>query len=56
MRTKRYKLYDTGEFYDVWNDAMEKEPLKDVSGPAAHAYEVLKAALQKLNYPESSTI
>ena len=21
VRTKRYKLYNTGEFYDVWNDA-----------------------------------
>ncbi|MHC4437075.1 MAG: sulfatase-like hydrolase/transferase [Planctomycetota bacterium] len=56
VRTKRYKLYDTGEFYDVRNDAMEKKPLKDVSGPAAHAYEVLKAALSKLNYPKNTTI
>lgn len=56
VRTKRYKLYNTGQFYDVRNDAMEIEPLKDVSGPAANAYEVLKAAFSKLNYPKNATI
>jgi arylsulfatase A len=50
VRTQHYKLYNTGEFYDVWNDAMEKNPLKDMSGPATQAYKVLKAAFSKLKY------
>jgi arylsulfatase A len=50
VRTKRYKLYNTGEFYDVLNDAMEKKPLKNVSGSTAQTYNVLKAALSKLKY------
>ena len=54
VRTKRYKLYSTSEFYDVWNDAMEKKPLKNVSGPAAQAHKILKAALSKLNYPNKN--
>lgn len=54
VRTERYKLYNSGEFYDVWNDAMEKKPLKNVSGPAAQAYKVLKAALSKLKYPNKN--
>jgi arylsulfatase A-like enzyme len=52
VRTKRYKLYNTGEFYDIWNDAMEKKPLKNMSGPAAQAYKVLKNALSRLKYPK----
>jgi arylsulfatase A len=51
VRTKRYKLYNTGEFYDIWKDAMEKKPLKNLSGPAARAHKVLKAALSRLKYP-----
>jgi len=50
VRTKRYKLYNTGEFYDIRNDALEKKPLKNVSGPATQAYRVLKAAFSKLKY------
>jgi arylsulfatase A len=52
VRTKRYKLYNTGEFYDIQNDAMEKKPLKNISGLAAQAYKVLKAGLSKLKYPK----
>jgi arylsulfatase A len=51
VRTERYKLYNTGEFYDVWNDAMEKRPLKNMSGAAARTYKVLKAEFSKLKYP-----
>ena len=54
VRTKRYKLYNTGEFYDVWNDAMEKKPLKNVSGPATQAYKVIKAAFSKLKYSDKN--
>ena len=54
VRTQRYKLYNTGEFYDVWNDAMEKKPLGNVSGPVAQAYKVLKAAFSKLKYPNEN--
>ena len=52
VRTKRYKLYSTGEFYDIRNDAMEKKPLKNMSRSAARAYKVLKAGLSKLQYPK----
>jgi arylsulfatase A-like enzyme len=52
VRTERYKLYSTGEFYDIQNDAMEKKPLKNMSRPAARAYKVLKAGLLKLKYPK----
>jgi len=54
VRTQRYKLYNTGELYDVWNDVMEKKPLKDVSGPAAQVCKVLKAAFSKLKYPNKN--
>jgi len=54
VRTQRYKLYNTGEFYDVWNDAMEKNPLENVSGPSAQANRVLKAAFSKLKYPNGN--
>lgn len=30
-RNRRYKLYRTGEFYDVSQDVLEKEPLKQLS-------------------------
>ncbi|UCG49754.1 MAG: sulfatase-like hydrolase/transferase [Phycisphaerales bacterium] len=51
VRTKRYKLYNTGEFYDIRNDAMEEKPLTDLSGPAAKKREALEAALSKLKRP-----
>jgi hypothetical protein len=54
VRTKHYRLYNTGEFYDVWNDVMERKPLKDVSGSAAQSHELLKAAFSKLNYPNKN--
>lgn len=54
VRTQRYKLYNTGELYDVWNDVMEKKPLKDVCGSAAQVCKVLKAAFSKLKYPNKN--
>jgi arylsulfatase A-like enzyme len=54
VRTKRYKLYNTGEFYDVWNDAMEEKPLKNISGSSAQAHKLLEAALSRLKYPNTN--
>ena len=47
-------IIGVGGFYDVWNDAMENKPLKNVSGSAAQAYKVLKAALFELKYPKKN--
>jgi len=51
VRTQRYKLYSTGDFYDIRQDPMEEKPLKNVSGPAARTRKTLKAALSQLKYP-----
>jgi arylsulfatase A len=52
VRTRQYKLYNNGRYFDVSADAMEKHPLKDITGPAAREREILEAALSKLNYPK----
>jgi len=51
VRTQRYKLYNTGSLYDIPNDAMEKNPLKNVPGAVAQERAALQAAFTKLNYP-----
>ena len=52
VRTKQYKLYNDGRYFDIRADAMEKKPLKDVAGRAAKDLELLRAAMQKLNFPK----
>jgi len=52
VRTKQYKLYNDGRFFDIRTDAMEKKPLKDVAGRAAKDLELLRAAMHKLNFPK----
>ena len=52
VRTKQYKLYNDGKFYNVSADAFEKKPLKDVAGRATKDLELLRAAMQKLNFPK----
>jgi len=54
VRTRRYKLYNDGRYFDVRADAMEQQPLKDISGRAAEERELLEAALLKLNYPKKN--
>lgn len=48
VRTRRWKLYNTGEFYDVENDPAEETPLsKSALGPdAEEAYRMLQQALR----------
>ena len=47
--TDRYKLYRTGEFFDLGKDADEKEPLSvaSLSGEAAAAAKLLQKALDQ---------
>jgi arylsulfatase A-like enzyme len=51
VRTKQYKLYNDGGYFDVSTDAMEKHPLEEVKGRAAEERELLQAAMSKLNLP-----
>jgi len=53
VRTKQYKLYNNGNFFDVSADAMEKSPLKEIFGEAVFERQRLQTALSKLNYPNS---
>jgi len=48
-RDRRYKLYATGQFYDVANDIKEQQPLdvKSLSRRQEASYDRLKAALDK---------
>ena len=48
-RNQRYKLYQTGKFYDVANDPLEKRPLntRALDPRAAAVHEMLKGALAK---------
>ena len=51
MRTKQYKLYSDGKFFDVKNDVMEKKPLKDSAGRAAEVRRNLEKAFSEIKYP-----
>ncbi len=51
VRTKRYKLYNNGRFYDVSADAKEENPLEELDDRAARERELLEAAWAKLAYP-----
>jgi len=46
-RNQRYKLYRTGEFYDVSEDTLEKHPLTTLSPEAQAARNLLQQALDK---------
>ena len=46
-RNQRYKLYRTGEFYDVSADVLEKQPLTDLSPEAKAARTLLQQALDR---------
>ena len=48
-RNQRYKLYRSGEFYDVSRDPLEQNPLPadDLAGEAKQAHATLKAALAR---------
>ena len=51
VRTKQYKLYSDGRFFDVKNDAMEKSPLKNPGEHVAVIRQNLEKAFHDLNYP-----
>jgi arylsulfatase A-like enzyme len=51
VRTKQYKLYNDGRYFDIQADPMEKQPLKTPANRAATDRKLLEAALLKLNYP-----
>ncbi|MDH4203443.1 MAG: sulfatase-like hydrolase/transferase [Phycisphaerae bacterium] len=46
-RNRRYKLYRTGEFYDISKDELEKSPLKDLSPEAQQVRVMLQKALDQ---------
>ena len=48
-RNQRYKLYRSGQFYDVRNDVLEQKPLRmeGLTSEAKEAYITLKAALNR---------
>ena len=51
VRTKQYKLYSDGKFFDVKNDVMEKKPLKDSAGRTAEVRRNLEKAFSEIKYP-----
>jgi len=51
VRTKQYKLYSDGKFFDVKNDGMEKKPLKDSAGRAGEVRRHLEKAFSEIKYP-----
>lgn len=46
-RNQRYKLYRTGQFYDISNDVLEKKPLGDLSSEAEQVRAMLQKALDR---------
>jgi arylsulfatase A len=48
-RTQRYKLYNTGEFYDVSQDRLEKNPLQKLDTDQERVQEMLKAVLHQFS-------
>ena len=46
-RNQRYKLYRTGEFYDISKDVLENEPLKHLSAEMQQVRIMLQHALDK---------
>jgi len=50
VRTQRYKLYNNGQLYDVQKDAMEKKPIKNVTGSIIKQREALQSAFNKVGY------
>ena len=51
VRTQRYKLYNNGQLYDVQKDAMEKKPIKNVTGSIIKQREALQSAFTQIKYP-----
>lgn len=46
-RNQRYKLYRSGEFYDISQDRLEKNPLNHLSPDAQHARDTLQEVLAR---------
>ena len=51
VRTRQYKLYKDGRYFDLRADPMEKRPLKKITGGATENRKLLEEAFLKLNYP-----
>ena len=51
-RSRQYKLYSDGKFFDVRADAMEKQPMKNPERKAAQVRKQLEAAMKKVGYPK----
>jgi arylsulfatase A len=50
-RTRQYKLYNNGKFFDMKNDPMEKKPLAKPTGHAASGLELLHGSMKRLGFP-----
>ena len=48
-RTQRYKLYNTGKFYDVSQDRLEKNPLQKLDTDQKRIQEMLKGVLHQFS-------
>ena len=57
-RNQHYKLYRTGEFYDIQNDVLEKKPLpkNDLDSDAEQIKAMLQNALNKYKDKRSSLL
>jgi arylsulfatase A len=51
-RTQQYKLYDSGEYFDITNDHLEQNPLlkKDLTEKAKIAYEMLNDVITSYSF------
>jgi len=48
-RTQRYKLYNTGKFYDISQDRLEKNPLQKLDTDQERVQEMLKTVLHQFS-------
>ena len=48
-RTQRYKLYNTGKFFDVSQDRLEKNPLQKLDTDQKRIQEMLKGVLHQFS-------
>ena len=46
-----HEIYNNGQLYDVQKDAMEKKPIKNVTGPLIKQREALQSAFTQIEYP-----
>lgn len=56
VRSKRYKLYNDGRFFDIPADLMEQHPITQVTKSTAAERQRLQEALTNLGYPTKKTV